>query len=68
MRPDAQRQFLDFTASLLAQRPRMSKAAIAVADAIGCPCMTDAICDSKKGCFCKQAAERVIELQKKGEA
>ena len=62
MSPDAQRQFLDFTDSLLASRPKMSRESVAVADAIGCPCMTDQVCDSKGGCYCKQAADRVVAL------
>ena len=68
MRPDAQRQFLDFTGSLIAQRPRVSKETAAVADAIGCPCMTDEICDRKGECFCKTGADAVIALTKAGAA
>lgn len=61
MRPDAQRQFLEFCGSLHDRLPRMSPAAITIADAIGCHCMTDEKCDRKAGCHCQQEADRAAQ-------
>lgn len=58
MRPDAQRQFLEFCGSLHDRLPKMSPEAVTVADAIGCVCFTDNKCDRRGGCDCQQEAER----------
>lgn len=67
MKPDAQRQFLEFTKSMQDAshlRTASHRQVEAVADAIGCPEWTGSGCDSKGQCFCAQAAQRVAEIER----